>query len=123
MNNNATLFVDILQGLAGQLAILIAAIVGAIVTLSRWKDAPSAGLWSLLGFGLAIILCFAIPAGQAGLRYWLIQNSANHSTDRSSAMMIFGAFNVLWSLLRAASYICLLVAIYAGRPQKPEPLR
>jgi hypothetical protein len=123
MNNNGTLIIDILQGLAGQLAILIAAIVGAIVTLSRWKDSPSAGFWSLLGFGLAIILCFAIPAAQAGLRYWLIQNSAGHPAGHSSTMMIFGAFNILWSLLRAASYICLLVAIYAGRPEKPEPLR
>ena len=117
--NDSKILIDALQGIAWQLPVFIAALVGAIITMNRWKDAPSAGVWSLLGFGLAIFLCFAVPLTQAGLRYWLTQNSTSHS----SAMMIFGPLNFLWALFRGASYICLVVAIYAGRPQTPEPLR
>ena len=117
--NDSKILIDALQGIAWQLPVFIAAFVGAIITMNRWKDAPSAGLWSLVGFGLAIFLSFAVPLTQAGLRYWLIQNA----TGRSSAMMIFGPLNLLWAVLRAVSYICLIVAIYAGRPQASEPLR
>ena len=117
--NDSKFLIEALQGIAWQLPVFVAALVGALITMNRWKDAPSAGVWSLLGFGLAIFLCFAVPLTQAGLRYWLTQNSTGHP----SPMVIFGSVTVLWSLLRAASYICLIVAIYAGRPQASEPLR
>jgi len=117
--NESKFLVEALQGIAWQLPVFIAAFVGAIITMNRWKDAPSAGVWSLVGFGLAIFLSFAVPLTQVGLRYWLMQNSTGHSNP----MMIFGPLNFVWALLRGASYVCLLVAIYAGRPQAPEPLR
>ena len=118
--NDAKLLTDFIQALASQLPILIVAFVGAIVTLSRWKDAPAARVWSLLGFGVAIILCFLVPATQAGVRYWFVHNSG-HASEMA---MAYTALAVLWSLLRAAGYVCLLVAIYAGRPTAaPEKLR
>jgi hypothetical protein len=117
--NDAKLFIDFIQGIAIQLPILLAAGAGIVVTLSRWRDASSAGAWSLAGFGFAIILCLLVPASQAGVRYWITHNSG-HASD---VAMIFTALNVFWSRLCAASYICLLVAIFAGRPKSAEVLR
>ena len=117
--NDAKLLSDLLQGIITQLPILIAAFVGAIVTITRWKDAPSAGAWSLLGFGAAILLGILVPASQAWVRYWFIHNPG-HPSDLAA---VFTSLTVIWSLVRAASYIFLLVAIFAGRPAAPEKVR
>jgi hypothetical protein len=112
--SNAQLLTDFIQGVASQLPVFFVALVGAFVTISRWKEAPSAGIWSLLGFGIAALLCILVPAGQMGLRYWLIQNHG-HS---SQLPLAFTALAIFWSVLRAASYVLLLVAIFAGRTIK-----
>jgi hypothetical protein len=111
--NDAKLLADLVQGILIQLPIFIVAFVGAIITLNRWKDAPAAGGWSLLGFGIAILLCILVPASQLGVRYWLAHNSGNASTLTT----IYTALAVVWSLLRAISYVFLLIAVFAGRPQ------
>jgi len=109
---NTMLLIEFIEGVASQLPVLIVALVGVIVTLTRWKDAPSARVWSLLGFGIAIILCFLVPASQVGVRYWIMQNPMNHVTVTTA----FTVLTIFWSVLRAASYVSLLVAIFAGRP-------
>jgi hypothetical protein len=111
--NDVKLLADLVQGVLIQLPILIVAFVGAIITLNRWRDAPAAGVWSLLGFGAAILLCLLVPASQMGVRYWLAHNSGNPSGLATA----YTALAVVWSLLRAVSYVFLLVAIFAGRPR------
>jgi len=121
--NSLNYFAEFLQGVAIQLPVLIVALIGAFVTISRWNDAPSSGVWSLLGFGIAALLCILVPAGQLGVRYWMGQNSG-HVSDLK---LVYMALAILWSILRTASYACLLGAIFAGRPQSAsqshDPLR
>jgi hypothetical protein len=110
MTDTALIF-EFIQNLAIQLPVAIVAIIGAIVTFSRRDEAPAATTWSVLGFGTAAILCLLVPAGQVGLRYYLI-----HTPGHSPAtVQAFAFLAVIWSLLRAASYVFLLVAIFAGR--------
>jgi hypothetical protein len=111
--SESQLLIEFIQGAASQLPVFFVALIGAFVTIGRWKEAPSAGIWSLLGFGIAALLCILVPVSQVGVRYWLSHNSG-HSSE---VQMIFTALTVFWSIFRAASYILLLVAIFAGRPK------
>ena len=51
-----------------QLPTLLVCFVAGVVILGRWKEASEGAMWALLGFGLATILCIAIPVAQAGCR-------------------------------------------------------
>jgi hypothetical protein len=92
---------------------LLVCLVAGVVILTRWRQTTSASLWALLGFGLALFLCFAMPLGQTLLQQWVL-----HSEERQSRVWAFSAFAILGSVLRAVIYALLLVAIYAGR-RKP----
>jgi hypothetical protein len=109
--NNYNFASEFIRAAAVQLPIFIASLIGVIITVTRWKDAPDAALWSLLGFGLSAVLSILIPAGQTGMRYYLTQNSGAHAGTAEAFM----ALAVFWSLLRAASYGLLAAAVFAGR--------
>jgi hypothetical protein len=89
---------------------LIICVVAGVVILTKWRLASNASLWALLGFGLALILCFAMPIGQTLLQNWVFQ-----SGERESRMWAFSTFAILGSLLHAVVYALLLVAVFAGR--------
>ena len=76
---------------------------------AQW-DARGGALWALLGFGLALILCFVMPVGQTMIQSWVFQGG-----DRASRMWAFSAFGMIGSMLQAVIYLFLLVAIFAGR--------
>ena len=86
--------------------------MACVVILAKWRQAPSGALWALLGFGLALILCFVMPFGQTIIQHWVFQNG-----DRESRMWAFSAFGMIGSMLQAVIYVFLLVAIFAGRPK------
>jgi hypothetical protein len=73
-------------------------------------------MWALLGFGLATILCFAMPLAQVGLQKWMTQ-SGGTVAERAP---VFAALGFLWSVLRAVTYALLLVAVFAGRSVSPS---
>jgi hypothetical protein len=89
---------------------LIICVLACIVILAKWRDAPRGALWALLGFGLALILCFVMPVGQSLVQHWVFQ-----SGDRESRMWAYSAFGMLGSILQAVIYVFLLVAVFAGR--------
>ena len=97
--------------LAIQLPTLLVCFVAGVVILGRWKEASKGAMWALLGFGLATILCFAIPVSQAGVQEWMKQSDWT-TVDRAS---VFAGLGFLWSVLRAVTYALLLVAVFAGR--------
>jgi hypothetical protein len=99
----------------GYLPTLIVCLAAGLIILTKWRQAPSGSLWALLGFGLTLILCFAMPIGQAMFQQWLL----HHLGDRGSRMWPFYTFGILASVLQALSYVFLLVAILAGR-SKPD---
>lgn len=67
-------------------------------------------LWALIGFGLALILCFVMPIGQVFLQQWVFQ-----SGEQVSRMWAFTAFGIVGSVLHAVIYVFLLTALLAGR--------
>ena len=97
--------------LAIQLPTLLVCFVAGVVILGRWREASRGAIWALLGFGLATILCIAIPVTQAVVQEWLKQS---HWTIAERAS-VFAGLGFLWSVLRAISYALLLVAVFAGR--------
>jgi hypothetical protein len=108
--NNADEIKTFLSTFAVYLPRVIICLVACIVILAKWRDARGGALWALLGFGLALILCFVMPVGQTVLQHWVFQNG-----DRETRMWAFSAFGMIGSVLQAVIYVFLLVAIFAGR--------
>jgi hypothetical protein len=108
--NNTDEIKTFLSTFAVYLPRVIICLVACIVILAKWRDAPRGALWALLGFGLALILCFVMPVGQSIIQHWVLQDS-----DRASRMWAFSAFGMIGSILQAVIYVFLLVAIFAGR--------
>jgi len=100
-----------------QLPTLLVCFVAGVVILGRWKEASKGAIWALLGFGLATILCIAIPVAQAGLQEWMKHGSWT-TAERTS---VFVGIGFLWSVLRAVTYALLLVAVFAGRSISASP--
>jgi hypothetical protein len=97
---------------AVNLPTLLVCCIAVIVIFTKWRQASSAAIWALVGFGLILILCVVMPLGQTVLQHWVYQ-----SGDRLSRMWAFSALGVASSLLHAVIYTFLLVAIFAGRPK------
>ena len=93
---------------------LIVCLVAGAVILTKWRQASSGALWALLGFGLALILCFAMPIGHTWLQHWVFQ-----SGDREGRMWALSTFSIIGAALHAVIYASLLVAVFAGR-SKPD---
>jgi hypothetical protein len=98
----------------GYLPTVIICLVAGVVIFSKWRQAASGSLWALLGFGLALVLCFVMPVGQIMLQHWVFQGG-----EQESRLWAFTAFSIVGSVLHAVVYALLLVAIYAGR-SKPK---
>ena len=94
-----------------QLPTLLVCFVAGVVILGRWKEASKGAVWALLGFGLAMVLCIAMPVAQAVVQEWMKQ-SVGTTAERAS---VFAGLGFLWSVLRAVTYALLLVAVFAGR--------
>jgi hypothetical protein len=112
--NNTDLIRTFLSLFSFNLPTLIVCLIAGVVILIKWRQAYSGSLWALLGFGLALILCFAMPIGRTLLEYW-----AFHGGQRMSHTWAFTAFGMVGSVLHAVIYVFLLVAIFAGR-SKPD---
>jgi hypothetical protein len=108
----------LLSSLMMQLPLLLVCLAAVAFVLVRWKQASRGAIWALLGFGLALVLCLAIPLVQTAVQQWVMQGG--NVAHRAG---IFGGLSLVWSVLRAASYALLLVAVFAGRatPQAVAP--
>jgi uncharacterized integral membrane protein len=100
-----------------QLPTLLVCFVAGVVILGRWKEASKSSMWALLGFGLAAVLCFAVPVAQIIVQDW-IKHSGRTMVDSASVM---AGISMVWSVLRAVSYALLLIAVFAGRSTSPQP--
>jgi hypothetical protein len=107
--NDTKIFSELLGGVATQLPVLLVCLVGIMVALISWRRAPAASLWTFLAFGLALLLCILIPISQQTMLRMMKESSLD---TRVTANIALG---VVWSIVRAISYILLLVGVYAGR--------
>lgn len=93
-----------------QLPVLLVCLVAAVVVVVKWKQAGSGSIWALCGFGLAVFLGLAVPVVQTLVHFWMMQGG-----NFPSRAPILSALGILWSVLRAATYVLLLLAVFAGR--------
>ena len=112
---NANTWVShLISGFVPQVPVLAICLTAVVLTLTRWQRGSNASLWALLGFGLALFLCFAIPIGQTVMSQWMMHGGEQVARRAS----IFGSLSLLWSALRAVSYALLLVAFFSGRAEQ-----
>lgn len=109
--NNSAHVTTLLSLFAVQLPILLVSVLGCLVVGMKRSELSTASLWALMGFGLSVLLCVLIPLAQTLVQNWVIE-SGQSMAQRGS---VFTILAVVWSLLRAASYGLLLMAIIAGR--------
>jgi hypothetical protein len=114
--NNTDQIKLLLSMFAIQLPVLLVCFGAGVVILARWKQGSNGSLWALFGFGLAAVLCFAVPVAQIAVQDWIRQSG--HSMVEGASVM--AGVSVVWSLLRAASYALLLIAVFAGRSTAPH---
>jgi len=95
---------------------VIICLVACIVILAKWRDAGGGAIWALLGFGLALILCFIMPVGQNMIQHWVFQDG-----DQANRMWAFSVLGMVGSALQVVVYLFLLIAIFAGRPKSDTP--
>ncbi|HEY7001273.1 MAG TPA: hypothetical protein VH330_05995 [Candidatus Udaeobacter sp.] len=98
-----------------QLPTLLVCFVAGVVILGRWKQGSKGSIWALLGFGLAAVLCLAVPVAQTALQQWV--RHAGHTSVENASIMAGVSF--VWSVLRAVTYALLLIAVFAGRSSSP----
>jgi hypothetical protein len=109
MNSTQSLVMFFSSALA-QSPIFFVALAGCVITFQKWRQAPRAALWAMLGFGLALALCLIVPLVQTLVQSWAMRGE--HANQGAYVLTGLGLF---WSLLRAVSYAFLLVAVFAGR--------
>jgi hypothetical protein len=100
----------LMSSLAMQLPVLLVCLGGGAVVLTRYKQMGRSGIWAVLGFGLGAVLCLLVPAVQAGVQAWVMENGG-----MAQRAWVFSALSVVWAILRATSYAMLLVAVLVGR--------
>lgn len=99
----------------GQVPILVVSGVGCIMMMGRWNEGSRAAGWALAGFGLSLALCVLIPVGQMLVQNWVVSGGGGLA-QRAWAFTVLG---LVWSVLRAVSYGCLLFALL-NRGQRSE---
>jgi hypothetical protein len=107
--NDTKMLSEMLGGIATQLPVLLVSLVGIMVALISWRRAPAASLWTFLAFCLAFLLCALIPVSQQAMLRMMKESSLD---TRVTANIVLG---VVWSIVRAVTYVLLLVGVYAGR--------
>jgi uncharacterized integral membrane protein len=113
--NNTNQIELLLSLFAIQLPTLLVCFVAGVVILARWKEGSKGSMWALLGFGVAAVLCFAVPVSQTAVQDW-IRHSGHTGVESASVM---AGISMVWSVLRAVSYALLLIAVFAGRSTSP----
>lgn len=99
---------QILTALTSQLPMLLICLVGAIVALTKWPQAPRASLWVLLGCLLGVLVSILAPVVQILSVEWM------RGMAMSQRAPLFTGISLFWSLLRAVSFLFLIIGVYAG---------
>jgi hypothetical protein len=113
--NNTDQIKLLLSMFAIQLPTLLVCFVAGVVILGRWKEGSNGSMWALFGFGLAAVLCFAVPVAQTAVQDWV--SHRGHTTIEGASVM--AGISMVWSVLRAVTYALLLIAVFAGRSTSP----
>ena len=80
--NNTDQIKLLLSMFAIQLPTLLVCFVAGVVILGKWKQGSKGSMWALLGFGLAAVLCFAVPVAQTAVQGWVRHGSYTTVRER-----------------------------------------
>lgn len=105
--NNPARLTALLTMFVGQLPVLLVSLVGCIIVVARWNRGTRAAAWALAGFGLSLALCVVVPLGQMQVQKWM----AECGQTAVDAAWVYTFWGLVWSVLRAISYGCLLFAL------------
>ena len=94
-----------------QLPGILMCLAGVTVAALRWKSAPRAALWCLLGFGFLLLNHLASTAMFIVIP--MLAQQARGSTFTVTSVMPFAS--VALSLFGNAALVMLLVAVFVGR--------
>src|SRR4051794_21071075 len=97
-----------LSMLAVNLPTLLVCGFACVILLGKSEAGSRRIFWAMLGFGLAVVLCFLLPAAQTFLQRWVFE-----SGSRIGRTWVFTMFGFVASILHAVIYGCLLVAVLA----------
>ncbi len=106
----SNLLVEILGVLVHQLPAVLMCLAACIVLLSKWESNSASFRWALVGFGILLLIGFAVPVTQVYLQHWL-----RESGNAGNARLVYGISGGVWSVLRAAAYGFLLAAVLSTR--------
>ena len=82
-----------------QLPTLIVCLTACFVLVSKWKLGSQGSFWALLGFGLVLVLCIAMPVVQTILQSWVMQ-----SGQVGQRVWVFSVFSIIGSVLHATAF-------------------
>lgn len=112
-------FTPFFNSFLSQIPVFLAALAGLVFVLVKWRQGSRGSMWALMGFGLALALTFLVPLGNVVVQTLAVRNAVS-SRDMASTYTTLGT---VWGLLRATSYVFLLIAVFAGRPPVAEASR
>ena len=108
-----------LQALATAIPLFIIWIVGLVLAIIRWKKDPKKAIFTLLAILLiGLVLLLEIAWNIFGVR-WV---NTNPNVIRM-ARTLFIAIPLAINLLRAGSWVLILLAIFSRPKQKSEPAK
>jgi hypothetical protein len=115
MNSQFNFIRDFFWLRAPNLPTLLICLAAVVIILVKRRQLSRAFLWALSGFGLAAfaypLSCFTL----AYLNHWLMTDTNYHLVGYYEMCM-----SILFSILSAASYALLLIAVCASRSQTSE---
>ena len=114
MNNNMQWFMQALRTELMHLPIIMIGLAVIVIAIVKWRQAPQASLFCLLGFGIIVSLSVGMPFVQ----YFLIMGPGKLAPGGMGVWMT--VLSVSWSLLVAVAYVLLAVAVFAGRSKPPQ---
>ena len=121
MNNTPSQIMIYLQMLLWELPTLIVCLVACFMILTKRDTVSRGSLWALFGFGSVLILYIVQPAVQMIVQSWAIQGE-----PRADRWWAFSVVAIVSSVLHAAAYLFLLIAVLSRRTPSsstnPPPL-
>jgi len=99
-----------ITSLMTQLPILVVGVLGLIAILSQRKRIGNASHWAIMGILLAMVVSVLPILCQDEISKHFLFGAP---PEQQFAVMAY--FAVVWSILRAISYVLLLVAFFVGR--------
>jgi hypothetical protein len=91
---------------------IIVCIAALAVIFNRWRQAPEASRYALMGFGTTLLVSLLMPVVRALVQSWALDNAGE---GRRTRMWVFTAFSFFSMIVQVVVYCFLLIAIYTGR--------